>query len=240
MPRFFVETADPEEIRITGEDARHIGRSLRMRPGEPLTVCCCGTDYFCEITRITADTVFLHPVEIHPCASEPSVEATLYQAIPKQDKMAEIVEKTTQLGICRIVPVLTVRCVARPEAADFEKKRVRLQKIAAAAARQSGRGRIPDVLPLHSWKDALSRMQQEELAVMLYEEEGGIRFGEVPLSGKKHIGLLIGSEGGFSAEEAEQAENSGIFRVWLGHRILRCETAPTAAMSILMYLTENL
>lgn len=240
MPRFFTEHADAEEIIISGEDARHIGRSLRMRPGEMLTVCCDGTDYFCEIVRITDTEVFLHPLEISLCAVEPTVRVTLYMAVPKQDKLAEIVQKTTELGVFRIVPVMTARCVARPSAADFEKKRQRLQKIALAAAKQSGRGMIPEVAPLLSWQEALGAMRQEDVSVMLYEEEGGVRFGEVPLEGKQRIGLFIGSEGGISGEEAEEAVASGIQRVWLGKRILRCETAPTAALSVLMYLTGNL
>jgi len=115
-----------------------------------------------------------------------------------------------------------------------------LQKIAVSAAKQSGRGIIPQVAPLMSWKEALQDMQQQDLSVMLYEEEGGVRFGEVPLEGKERIGLFIGSEGGISEEEAQQAAEAGLCRVWLGNRILRCETAPTAAISILMYLTKNL
>ena len=240
MPRFFTEHGDENEIVIIGEDAVHIGRSLRMRPGERLTVCAEGIDYDCEITRITGSEVFLHPLHIAPCAAEPTVRVTLYQAVPKQDKLAEIVQKATELGVYRIVPVLTARCVARPSKAEFEKKRQRLQKIAHSAAKQSGRGIIPEVAPLLSWKEALSAMQQEDRAVMLYEEEGGVRFGEVPLDGAKSIGLFIGSEGGISEEEAADAVAAGLSRVWLGNRILRCETAPTAALSILMYLTGNL
>ena len=240
MPRFFVEHADPEQIIITGEDANHIGRALRMRTGEELTVCAQGMDYRCEITRITESEVFLRPLTITPCAAEPTVSVTLYQAVPKQDKLAEIVQKAVELGACRIVPVLTSRCVARPSKNDFEKKRQRLQKIAVSAAKQSGRGIIPEVAPLLSWKEALQDMQQQDISVMLYEEEGGVRFGEVPLEGKHSIALFIGSEGGISEEEAQQAVNAGLHRVWLGSRILRCETAPTAAISILMYLTKNL
>ncbi len=241
MPRFFVEHADPEQIIITGEDANHIGRALRMRTGEELTVCAEGMDYQCEITRITDSEVYLRPHTITPCAAEPSVKVTLYQAVPKQDKLAEIVQKAVELGACEIVPVLTSRCVARPSKTDFEKKRQRLQKIAVSAAKQSGRGIIPQVAPLLSWKEALRHMQeQQDIAVMLYEEEGGVRFGEVPLEGKTRIGLFIGSEGGISEEEAQQAADAGLCRVWLGNRILRCETAPTAAISILMYLTKNL
>ncbi len=240
MPRFFVEHADPEQIIITGEDANHIGRALRMRTGEELTVCAQGMDYQCEITRITDSEVFLRPLAITPCAAEPSVKVTLYQAVPKQDKLAEIVQKAVELGACRIVPVLTSRCVSRPSKGDFEKKQQRLQKIAVSAAKQSGRGIIPEVASLMSWKEALQDMQQQDISVMLYEEEGGVRFGEVPLDGRERIGLFIGSEGGISEEEAQQAVDAGLHRVWLGSRILRCETAPTAAISILMYLTKNM
>lgn len=240
MPRFFVEHVNPEQIIITGEDAHHIGRSLRMRTGEQLTVCAEGMDYECEITRITDSEVYLQPLSVNPCAAEPSVKVTLYQAIPKQDKLAEIVQKAVELGACEIVPVLTARCVSRPSKADFEKKRQRLRKIAVSAAKQSGRGIIPEVAPMMTWKEALQSMQAQDISVMLYEEQGGVRFGEVPLEGKKRIGLFIGSEGGISEEEAQQAVEAGLHRVWLGSRILRCETAPTAAISILMYLTKNL
>ena len=240
MPRFFVEHGDEHEIIITGEDARHIGRSLRMRTGECLTVCAEGIDYDCEITRITDSEVFLRPVKITPCAAEPTVKVTLYQAVPKQDKLAEIVQKAVELGVTEIVPVLTARCVARPAEADCEKKRDRMQKIAHSAAKQSGRGIIPEVAPLHTWKEALASMQAQDISVMLYEEQGGVRFGEVPLGSAKTIGLFIGSEGGISEEEAAQAVEAGLHRVWLGKRILRCETAPTAAISVLMYLTGNL
>ncbi len=240
MPRFFVEQADPEQIVITGEDAHHIGRSLRMRTGEQLTVCAEGMDYECEITRITDTEVYLQPLTITPCAAEPTIKLTLYQAMPKQDKLAEIVQKAVELGACEIVPVLTSRCVSRPSKGDFEKKRQRLQKIAVSAAKQSGRGIIPEVAPMMTWKEALQSMQAQDISVMLYEEEGGVRFGEVPLAGMTSIGLFIGSEGGISEEEAAQAVQAGLHRVWLGSRILRCETAPTAAISILMYLTGNL
>ena len=111
MPRFFTEHADAAEIVLTGEDAVHIGRSLRMRPGEKLTVCSEGKDYVCEIVRITETAVYLHPLTVTPCASEPSVQVTLYQAVPKQDKLAEIVQKTTELGVYRIVPVLTAQLI---------------------------------------------------------------------------------------------------------------------------------
>lgn len=240
MPRFFTEHADEHEIILTGEDARHIGLSLRMKPGEKLTVCSDGIDYQCEIIRITESQVYLKPFEIHPCASEPNIHLTLYQAVPKQDKLAEIIQKSTELGVSEIVPVLTSRCIARPDKKEFEKRRNRLQKIAHAAAKQSGRGIIPEVHALHTWREALDSMRKQDMSIMLYEEEGGIRFEDVPFTNATNIGLFIGSEGGISVQEAEQAVSAGLYRVWLGNRILRCETAPTASIAILMYLTKNM
>ncbi len=240
MPRFFNEVNDENNIIITGDDARHIGRSLRMKPGEAVTVCCRGVDYNCEIDSITEDSVYLRLISKELCAAEPSVEVTLYQAIPKLDKLEHIIQKTVELGVTRIVPVLSRRCVSRPTEKDFSKKLVRLNKIAEGAAKQSGRGMIPEVMPMISYKEAVAQMQQLDRSVILYEEEGGCSFSEVDFSGVRSIGLLIGSEGGFDKEEAELAAQSGAHRVWLGKRILRCETAPITAMSILMFLTNNM
>ncbi|MBE6861667.1 MAG: 16S rRNA (uracil(1498)-N(3))-methyltransferase [Ruminococcus sp.] len=240
MPRFFAEVNDENNIIITGDDARHIGRSLRMKPGEAVTVCCRGVDYNCEIDGITEDSVYLRLVDKELCAAEPSVEVTLYQAIPKLDKLEHIIQKTVELGVTRIVPVLSRRCVSRPTEKDFSKKLVRLNKIAEGAAKQSGRGIIPQVMPMISYKEAVAQMKQLDCSVILYEEEGGCSFSEVDFGGVRSIGLLIGSEGGFDKEEAEFAAQSGAHRVWLGKRILRCETAPITAMSILMFLTNNM
>ena len=208
MPRFFLEKMNPELPVITGGDARHIGFSLRMKPGERLTVCSEGVDYRCAVKRITEDAVFLDILEHTPCAAE-------------------------------IVPVLTRRCVSRPSEKDFSKKLERLNKIAMGAAKQSGRGIVPRVMPLIGFKKAVAEMSESECPVMLYEE-GGIRFSELKVLGKSNFSLFIGSEGGFDAEEADYARRAGINAVWLGNRILRCETAPVTAISILMYITKNL
>ena len=136
--------------------------------------------------------------------------------------------------------MLTRRCISRPDSKDFTKKLVRLNKIAAEAAKQSGRGIIPTVEPMVSYKQALEMMKALDRTVILYEEEGGVSFGEAGLKGAKTVGLVIGSEGGFDNEEAQAAVEAGAVQVWLGKRILRCETAPITAMSILMFLTNNM
>ncbi len=240
MPRFFTNEIDETNITLTGSDAQHIGRSLRMKPGEPLTVCCRGVDYNCVISQITSDTVYLSLIGKELCAAEPDVEVTLFQAVPKLDKLEYIIQKSVELGVSRIVPVLTRRCISRPDEHDFAKKLPRLNKIAAEAAKQSGRGIIPEVSPLVSYKTALGMMSELDRTILLYEEEGGCSFGEVGFSGVRSVGLVVGSEGGFDKEEAEAAVSVGSVQVWLGKRILRCETAPITALSILMFLTNNM
>lgn len=240
MPRFFTNEIDENNITLTGSDAVHVGRSLRMKPGEPLTVCCGGIDYNCEISEITSDTVYLSLKEKVVCAAEPNIEVTLFQAVPKMDKLEYIIQKSVELGVSRIVPMLTRRCVSRPDERDFAKKLARLNKIAAEAAKQSGRGIIPQVTPIVSYKKALEMMKELDQNVLLYEEEGGVSLGEVDLTGAKTVGLVIGSEGGFDREEAEACTAVGAAQVWLGKRILRCETAPITALSILMFLTNNM
>lgn len=239
MPRFFVSEANDEKIVLTGENARHIGRSLRMRVGEEITVCCCGIDYNCEISRITEDSVTAAVMEKMPCEAEPNVEITLFQAIPKLDKLEFIVQKSVELGVSHIVPVLTRRCVSRPNEKEFGKKAIRLNKIAEEAAKQSGRGIIPDVSPMISYKAALAQMSGMDKTLLLYEQ-GGTSFGKVEFDGVKKIGVVIGSEGGFDEEEVLKADEVGAERIWLGKRILRCETAPITTLSILLFLTNNM
>ncbi|MDE6672716.1 MAG: 16S rRNA (uracil(1498)-N(3))-methyltransferase [Ruminococcus sp.] len=240
MPRFFTNEINEDNIIITGSDANHIGRSLRMKKGEQLTVCCNGTDYNCIINSITPDTVYLDLVSKNICASEPSVNVTLFQAVPKTDKLEYIIQKSVELGVSRIVPVLTRRCISRPDEKDFSKKLPRLQKIAEQASKQSGRGIIPEITPIVSYKKALAMMSELDRTVILYEEQGGVSFRDVDFNNVKTIGLVVGSEGGFDPEETDLAVEAGAVRVWLGKRILRCETAPVTAVSILMFLTNNM
>lgn len=240
MPRFFTDNINENDIVLDGENARHIGRSLRMRPKEELTVCCGGVDYDCEIRQITENCVYLDLLEKHPCYAEPTVNVTLFQAMPKLDKLEHIIQKSTELGVSRVVPVLTRRCVSRPTEKDFAKKLPRLAKIAEEAAKQSGRGIIPEISPMVSYKQCLEMMKSLDKTIMLYEGEGGKPFGDVAVDGIKTAGLLIGSEGGFDVSEVVDAVLAGAERVWLGKRILRCETAPISALSILMFLTKNM
>lgn len=239
MPKFFEDAFSPEQPFLTGEHLRHIGYALRMRSQEQLTINSCGVDYECEIAEITADAVHLNILSSAPCCTEPTISVTLFQALPKSDKLEQIIQKSVELGVTEIVPVLTRRCISRLSAGDFQKKLPRLQKIAQAAAQQSGRGMIPVIAPLHSLELAAERMKAIEVPVVLYETEGGISFSEVRADAKSY-GLCIGSEGGFDPQEIAFLQENGVQPVWLGKRILRCETAPLTALSVLMFRTGNL
>ncbi len=239
MPKFFEDSFSPEHPVLRDAHVRHIGFSLRMRPQEKLTVCSCGIDYVCEIEEITQDAVYLQILSSAPCCAEPTVSVTLFQALPKSDKFEQIIQKTIELGVTEIVPVLTRRCVSRMSSGDFQKKLPRYQKIAQAAAQQSGRGMIPTIAPLHTLEMAAERMRSLEVPLVLYEGEGGISFSNVRNDAKTY-GICIGSEGGFDEEEIALLREQGVQSVWLGKRILRCETAPLTALSILMFKTGNL
>lgn len=239
MPRFFVNVEDENNIIITGDDARHIGRSLRMKLGDAITVTCKGTDYNCTIKSISDEIVTLNLIDKHICKSEPSVKLILFQAIPKGDKFETILQKSIELGASEIVPVLTRRCVSRPTEKDFSKKLKRYEKISESASKQSGRGIIPKVHNMVTLDKAIDMMKSNDLNYILYEN-GGERFSAERLKDVKTIGVFIGSEGGFDLEEVEKVKSNGGVPIWLGERILRCETAPLSAITIIMHLTGNM
>lgn len=238
MPRFFVNDISDTSASITGDDARHIALSLRMKVGEKLTLCKNAVDYHCTAENITPELVLCTVDSIEPCAAEPDVKLHLLQALPKGDKAEMIVQKAVELGIYDVTFVMTERCVSRPDQKGFEKKLARYRKIAAEAAKQSGRGILPQVYGIASLDEAARIAADCDSAVWCYEK-GGIPLGEVGLKKGTDIALLVGCEGGFSDAEAELLKARGIAPVGLGRRILRCETAPLAAASIIMYLTDN-
>jgi len=235
MPRFFTDKINNGTAFIDGSDAKHISQSLRMKVGENLTVCdLAGYDYSCVIASVSPDEIVLRIIEKTACLSEPYVKISLFQAMPKADKLESIVQKATELGVYEITPVLTSFCVSRPDEKSMNKKLVRLQKIALEAAKQSGRGIIPQIKPMLSFKQALADMKKSSLPLFFYEHA------QTPLRERlavktENVSILIGSEGGFSDEEAAMAEKAGLFPCSLGARILRCETAPVSALACILY-----
>lgn len=239
MPRFFISPPTGDHAVIEGSDARHITKVLRMLPGEQLTLCDgAGTDYLGVIVSV-GDTVSVRILENQRSRAEPTVTLHLYQALPKGEKMEFIIQKAVELGVTDITPVLTSRCVSRPDPQSMQKKQIRYQKIAFEAAKQCGRGVIPGVRPLLRFEQALAEAANFDLSIFFYEC-GGEYLQKIILPEKKSIALFVGSEGGFSEEEAALALSSGAAAATLGNRILRCETAPLAGISIVMNLTGNM
>lgn len=235
---FTEEEIDTNKYIIMGENAKHI-RVLRMRNGEELTlVTPLGIQHDCVIADVNQSQVVVDVLENRPCENEPDVFVTLYQALPKGDKMDYIVQKCVELGVSRIVPVMSSRCVSRPDEKSLKKKTARWQKIALQAAMQSRRGIIPEVCQCVSLKQAAELTGENDKTVFFYEL-GGDSVKNILADKPKTIGMFIGSEGGFEESEAELVLSNGAVAATLGKRILRAETAPLAALSVIMYQTDN-
>ena len=241
-PRFFSGNADDSTVVIDGTDAANISRVLRMRKGDLAVVCDCrGNDLLCRITSASDKLVELDIIGRKPSAGEPDIRLRLFQCLPKSDKMDFIVQKAVELGAAEVIPVISKRCVSRPDAAGADKKRIRWQRIAEEAAKQCGRGIIPQVGAAVSFEEAVRSFDSGKSTGIFFYECGGKKLNDI-IGKEKHdnIDIFIGSEGGFEREEAQLAENAGITAATLGTRILRCETAPIAAISVLMNLTNNM
>lgn len=238
MPRFFLENAEGETLLIEGQDARHIACSLRMQEGDALTVCNGrGTDFSCVLTAVTPEQVTLKVIETVDTKSEPSVKITLYQGLPKGDKLELIIQKAVELGVYRIVPVVTARSIAKMSERDH-KKVARWQKIADEAAGQSGRGILPQVDTPITFKQAAAEMAQTKTVV--FYECGGNKLTAIAPTLESEVAIFIGPEGGIAPDEIELLQAGGAVLATLGPRILRCETAPIAALAALMALTDNM
>ncbi len=238
MPRFFKEFFEDAPF-IDGADAHHIIKSLRMRVGEPLTVCDTkGVDYFCTILDISDSRVNLKVESTAKTKSEPDVKVTLFQCLPKGDKMDSVVKQSVELGVTEITPVLSTNCVSRPDEKQLTKKIDRWQKISCEAAGQSGRGILPLVNQCVALKKVAENTAKFDKVFFCYEM-GGNAIAEID-SSVKNIAVIIGPEGGFTADEAEMLKAAGAVVTTLGPRILRTETAPLAAITAIMLKTGNL
>lgn len=241
MQKLFVDVVpiENEKVVLDYEQARHIGKSLRMRVGDMLTLCCGdGNDYGCMIDEISGDDVTLSVCYKQANNSEPSVKVKLYQGVPKGDKLEDVIQKCTELGVYSVTPVLTHRSVSRPDEKSAKKKNQRYQKIALEAAQQSGRGIVPQVMEMTTLKNAVAN-DDSELKIIFYEG-GGEPLKSIVKADLKSASIYIGPEGGFEPEEVELLKESGAVVASLGKRILRTQTAPVAALSAIMLLTGNL
>ena len=238
MARFFVA---PEELQdnflvLTGENAAH-AKVLRLKCGEEVLVCDGqGKECLCTVSDVSPGQISLVVNARQDASSEAAVKVSVYIAFPKADKLEHVIQKATELGAYEIVAFPSARCVSKPDEKSLKKKLERWQKIAASAAEQSGRGRIPEVLVLDSYASALQRAAQAELPILFYENERATTL-RMALEEKsyKTVSILTGPEGGLEDREVQRAKDAGLRICTLGRRILRCETAPLCALSAIMY-----
>ena len=238
MTRFFVEPEEltSEQVRLTGENFQH-ARVLRLKQEEKLLLCDGqGREALCAVQEVGTQDITLSVLERRESAAEARVRVSVYMAFPKADKLEHVIQKATELGAYEIVAFPSARCVSRPDEKSLRKKLERWQKIAASAAEQSGRGRIPQVLTLGSYRQALERAKNADKALLFYENEHAVTLRmALESSPFETVSLMTGPEGGLEELEVEQARAAGLQVCTLGSRILRCETAPLCALSAVMY-----
>lgn len=242
MPKFFVNSNEisGDNISISGENMHHLINVLRCKKGDEVTVSdSSGFDYTSVIEEISKENVILKITDKMKSAAEPLVKISLFQGLPKGDKLSLIVEKCVEAGVFDITPVNMVRCVSKLTPKDFSKKKERFEKIAMSAAKQSGRGIIPEVCDLISLKEFLEKSKDFDLVIFPYEEAKGytLKNAVKGFTGER-IAVIIGPEGGFSAEEVKLIESYGIKPVTLGNRILRTETAGLSVVFNILYELE--
>lgn len=247
MPRFFIKASQigvrddgTKTVLIVGDDALHITKSLRMKEGEEVSVCdMARREYICAVASV-GEEVLLSVLSERESDTEPPYIATLYQALVKGDKFDTVVQKAVECGASRIVPFISERCVVRLSKKDCEKKRLRWQRIAQEAAKQCGRGIIPEVAGLLTYDEALAEAAKSQIPLFCYEGESAKTLPEALSANKgcKDVSVVIGSEGGFSLGEAQKARDAGLMSVGLGKRILRTETASGFVLACLCYELE--
>lgn len=242
MPRFFMLGTNKfgGTAIIRGRDAEHI-KVLRLRPGEDMTICDGrGTDYKCRLIRSDKDEAEAEIIEVLPCPAEPTVSVRVLCGLPKGDKTDYIIQKSVEAGASEIIFFDSGRVIQRTD--GVQKKLERWNRISEEAAKQSGRGIIPEVRWLGSFVEALDAAKQTEEAFFMYETGERESFSSALSNAKslKTAAIITGPEGGFERVEADMARACGMHICSMGKRILRCETAPIVALTALMYESGNL
>ena len=228
MHRFRVDGVENDQCTLSREEAAHALKVLRMRPGDICEVSD-GERLFSGVLEENARVKITGELS----SRESPARVTLYQGYPKADKLEMILQKFTELGGYRLVPVLTSRSVARPD--EFEKKRERFERIAQEAAKQSGRARTPEISPMMTFEEAARDFEKRDLAILFWEDERNTRLKDARAErpDAKDIGYFIGPEGGLSAPEADRLRQAGGMVLTLGERILRAETAAVAGCALM-------
>ncbi|WP_410767970.1 16S rRNA (uracil(1498)-N(3))-methyltransferase [Fontibacillus sp. BL9] len=246
MQRYFIdrEQFGEETVVITGEDARHIGKVMRSKPGDKLIVSDGeAREVLAEIVSIDPQEVTAEIIETLEPSGEPWLRVTVAQSLPKGDKMETVIQKCTEIGAASFLPFLSERTVVQYDGKKEEKRTARWRKIAKEAAEQAHRSRIPVVEAPVSWREMLASLSSFDLICLCYEKEHGQQLRDVlkPFVSRLAAGqscsvaVIVGPEGGFSEREVSEAEKAGALSVGLGRRVLRTETAAMAALTCIMY-----
>jgi len=244
MPKFFVEPKFIKEnrVKIRGKEARHIATVLRLERGDMINVFDgTGREYAVLIESSSTSTVEGRVIQEKWPERESSVEITLFQGLPKSSKMDLIVEKCTELGVVRIVPVITSRTVPELDPDKMEERRSRWERIAREASKQSGRVRVPEIGSVISFREAFTKTELDLKLIPWENERVSLRTAlkrcQVTVYPCR-VGIFVGPEGGFTPEEIGYARRNGAIPVSLGPRILRTETAGIVASAIVLYEFE--
>ena len=242
MPhRYFTRELADGRAALTGSDAHHLADVMRARIGEEVVLCGPdGLEYLGTVTAIEPGRVEFSVTDGTTSKAEPDCAVTLFAGYPKAGKLEEVIRHSVELGVTEVVPFFSRYCVATPKKEDV--KNERYNRIAAEAAKQAGRAMLPHVsMPLLNFAAVCDALQEDYDLALFFYEGGGAPLREVLHPGQyQRVAIVTGSEGGFSVEEAEAAKAAGAVTVGLGPRILRCETAPLAALTSVMLLTGNL
>ncbi len=250
MYRFFVDPSDIDmqqgEVRITGADVKHIRSVLRMKSGEQILVCTGREDdpveYLCEIDEIRSDDITARVVDLQKNARELGTDLYLFQALPKGDRFETVIQKSVELGVHEVLPVMTARTIVKLDEKRAARKAERWNAISLSAAKQSKRSFIPPIREPMNWQQALEAASKLDRILVPYEHAEGIRQTFRVLNeakSAKSVGIFIGPEGGFEEREIEQLLELGAESITLGHRILRTDTAAIAVLSMLMLYLEK-
>lgn len=240
MSRYFIENSQLSGNRITivGEDYQHLKKVLRAERGDLITVCCDGFDYLAKLEELGSNSILAEVISKQKNVTESKLRVTLYQGLPKADKMELIVQKCVELGVAEIVPVITERSIVKINTEkDAHNKVSRWQKISMEAAKQCNRGIVPKVVMPIKFSEAVFSAVEKELSIIPYEKESTTGFNSIikEFSNVATAAIFIGPEGGFSENEIQLAEDKGVKSITLGPRILRTETAGMVALTLMMY-----
>jgi 16S rRNA (uracil1498-N3)-methyltransferase len=245
MQHFFVtpDQVSGQKIYIEGSDVNHMKNVLRMKVGEEVEISDGNNHrYLCSIESFETESIVLEIEEELNVDTELPSKIYLFQGLPKSDKMELIIQKAVELGVYEVIPVVTKRAVVKLDAKKADKKVSRWNEIAKSAAKQSGRGLVPEVASVVDYKTALKHAKELDVVLIPYELAEGMEATRKVIEAIRpgqSIGIFIGPEGGFEKEEVLLALEEGAKEITLGKRILRTETAGLTTLSILMYHLEN-